>query len=74
MRRKDATSSAKAPRWTKSGRSEDTIECRVYVTHAIPMPGQQLVWRRLWEWLLGDEPPVVTPGGVAKDTTAKSNN
>jgi hypothetical protein len=74
MRRKGAHPSAKAPRGTASSRSKDTVECRIHVTHAIPTPAQQLAWRRLWDRLLRAEPPVVTPDGIAEDTTAESNN
>jgi hypothetical protein len=73
MRRKGAQPSPKAPRGRKSGRSEDTIEWRVHLTKAIPTPGQQLAWKRLWQRLLRNEPPEVTPSGVPEDAPAKSN-
>jgi hypothetical protein len=73
MRRKGAPPPAKAPQGTAPSRSEDAVECRVQLTKAIPTPGQQLAWRRLWERLLRDEPRVGTPSGVPEDTTAKSN-
>jgi hypothetical protein len=57
----------------ESSRSEDTVECHIHVTKAIPTPGEQLAWRRLWDRLLRVESPPVTPGGVADDTTVKSD-
>jgi hypothetical protein len=79
MRRKGAQPSAKAPRGTESSRSKDAIECHIHVTHAIPTPGQQLAWRRLWDRLLRDEPPPIAPGDcrdkeqVSRDGTLSQN-
>jgi hypothetical protein len=79
MRRRSATPSPEVPRGTESGQSEGTIECRVYLTKAIPTPGQQLAWRRLWERLLREEPPPIAPGDcrdkeqVSRDGTLSQN-
>jgi hypothetical protein len=70
MGRRGAPPSANAPQGTASSRPEDAVECRVQLTRTIPTPVQQLAWRRLWDRLLRDEPPVVTPSGVLEDTTA----